>query len=90
MVTSYLDPSNAWSLEAVYQDIVQNVFLEDDLLSAGTGLSKHGCTALVSKCVTGLKPFLKIRMGFLQQFNLCFAAKLKFSEVEMKGLYVIL
>lgn len=42
MVTSYLDSSNAGSLEAVYQDIVQNVFLEDDLLSAGIGLSKHG------------------------------------------------
>lgn len=44
----------------------------------------------ISKCATGLKHFLKIRIGSLQQFDLCFVAKLKFSEVKTKGLYVIL
>lgn len=38
----------------LYQDIAQNVFLEDDLLSARTGLSRHGSSALLSQCVTGL------------------------------------
>lgn len=71
--------------------IVQNVFLEDELLSARTGLSRHGSSALLSQCVTGLfKSLKKIRIVFLQRFHLCFVARFKFSEVKVIGFYVIL
>lgn len=60
------------------------------VLSAGTCLSRHGCTAWLSQRVTGLKHFLKIRIVFLQEFNLCFVAKFRLSEVKIIGCYVIL